>query len=110
MQNEWDSTMLEAFQLRADAQKLRQDLSHALYKEDAAMRVLARVVKERDQARAALADLQKTLGVSGAPAEADTDMDTDAPAEQSGVPPQVAQRIQSTHDTLVIVSFPILCY
>lgn len=94
--------MLEAFQLRADAQKLRQDLSHALYKEDAAMRVLARVMKERDQARAALADLQKTLGVSAPEpsASADTEMDTVAPAEQSGVPPYVAQRIQSTHDAL----------
>jgi pre-mRNA-processing factor 19 len=43
--------MLECAELRKVGNQLRQDLSHALYKEDAAMRVLARVIKERDEAR-----------------------------------------------------------
>lgn len=51
LQGEWDSTMLECLQLRREGAELRQELSHALYKEDAAMRVLARMTRERDEAR-----------------------------------------------------------
>lgn len=43
--------MLECLELRRAGGELRQELSHALYKEDAAMRVLARVTRERDEAR-----------------------------------------------------------
>jgi len=50
-QNEWDSMMLESFALKQNNHSLRQQLSHALYKEDAATRVIARLIKERDAAR-----------------------------------------------------------
>lgn len=43
--------MLETLALRKQTAQLRQELSHALYKEDATMRVLARTIKERDEAR-----------------------------------------------------------
>ena len=66
LQNEWDSVMLEAFALRKQNTQLRQELSHALYKEDATMRVLARTIKERDEAREALSNIQQTLGADGA--------------------------------------------
>lgn len=54
--------MLESLSLRKQNAQLRQELSHALYKEDATMRVLARTIKERDEARDALANIQNTLG------------------------------------------------
>ncbi len=43
--------MLESFALKQNNHSLRQQLSHALYKEDAATRVIARLIKERDAAR-----------------------------------------------------------
>lgn len=62
LQNEWDSVMLESLELRKQNAQLRQELSHALYKEDATMRVLARTIKERDEAREALTNITSTLG------------------------------------------------
>ena len=44
--------MLETFNLKKSLDVTRQQLSLALYQHDAACRVIARVVKERDEARA----------------------------------------------------------
>lgn len=49
-QNEWDSLMLETYTLKDHLAKTRQELAQALYQHDAACRVIARLVKERDSA------------------------------------------------------------
>ena len=50
-QNEWDALMLETYNLKKALDQTRQELSQALYQHDAACRVIARIVKERDSAR-----------------------------------------------------------
>lgn len=49
--------MLESFNIKQQLDYVRKELSHALYQHDAACRVIARVIKERDEARQELNDL-----------------------------------------------------
>ncbi|GAA5895311.1 pre-mRNA-processing factor 19 [Sporobolomyces salmoneus] len=106
LQQEWDSTMLECLELRRQGAELRQELSHALYKEDAAMRVLARVTRERDEAREALASVKATLGPAfsnGAAAGGDSEMQgVEQPQEEepSGLPADARKRVEETNATL----------
>ena len=51
LQNEWDAAMLEVYALKQQNNSLKQELSVALYTQDAATRVVARLMKERDAAR-----------------------------------------------------------
>ena len=58
LQNEWDATVLETHQLRKALHTARQELAHALYQHDAATRVIARLLRERDGYRGQLESLQ----------------------------------------------------
>ncbi|GAA6003635.1 hypothetical protein JCM10207_003520 [Rhodosporidiobolus poonsookiae] len=99
LQQEWDATMLECLELRRQGAELRQELSHALYKEDAAMRVLARVTRERDEAREALASVKATLGPAfstGGAAEGDAQMEGVEEAAEAALPADARQKVEET--------------
>lgn len=74
-QNAWDSLSLELFQLRAELDKSRKELSMSLYRQDAAVKVAINACKERDEARHALAQLigdSDAMNVDDIPADANT--------------------------------------
>ncbi|KAJ3057054.1 hypothetical protein HK097_001023 [Rhizophlyctis rosea] len=86
LQAEWDSVVLETFQLKQQYSAVRQELSRALYENDAAKRVIARLAKERDEARAALANLKVTSGGAISNEETSTShMDIDGSGEAEGL-------------------------
>ncbi|VFR01553.1 unnamed protein product [Cuscuta campestris] len=78
-QIEWDGLMLSNFALEQQLHTARQELSHALYQHDAACRVIARLKKERDDARALLAQTESQIPIGAATTNA-----VDTPAFSNG--------------------------
>lgn len=66
-QNEWDAIVLEVFTLKKQLQSAKQELSIALYRQDAAVNVAAKAIRERDEAREALEKLSLTINLSDVP-------------------------------------------
>ncbi|PFH36161.1 WD domain, G-beta repeat domain containing protein [Besnoitia besnoiti] len=60
-QSEWDATMTEVFTLKQHLETARQQLSQSLYQQDAATRVIARLLRERDASRQQVHVLQQQL-------------------------------------------------
>ena len=56
-QNEWDALALETYTLKHQLMQTRQELSTALYQHDAAVRLIAKLSRERDEARDALSKI-----------------------------------------------------
>ncbi|KAG6868551.1 hypothetical protein C0993_001247 [Termitomyces sp. T159_Od127] len=98
LQNEWDALVLEMHALRQQYNSTRQELSYALYSQDAATRVVARLLRERDAARDALASVQASMGIAPSAAPEDVEMTDGAP--EDGLPAAVIAAIDDTHQAL----------
>ena len=61
LQMEWDTAMLDVYNLRKALGDSRKELAHALYQHDAACRVIARLVKEKEKATQMLSLTQEEL-------------------------------------------------
>ncbi|KAG4422971.1 hypothetical protein IFR04_003883 [Cadophora malorum] len=91
-QNEWDALALETFTLRLSLQQTRQELTTALYQHDAAVRVIARLTRERDEARDALSKV--TIG-TGSASNGDA-MQIDS----QGLPEELAAKVDAAQERL----------
>ena len=80
-QNEWDAIVLEVFTLKKQLQSAKQELSIALYRQDAAVNVAAKAIRERDEAREALEKLSLSINLSDVP-------DTNTPPEEAEPKPK----------------------
>jgi pre-mRNA-processing factor 19 len=98
-QEEWDALALETYTLRQNLAQTRQELSAALYQHDAAVRVIARLTQERDEARDALSKVTVGARASGATGDA---MQVDS----TGLPEQVLTRVESTQASYVYPTHP----
>ncbi|KAJ9513170.1 hypothetical protein QJQ45_029340 [Haematococcus lacustris] len=104
--DEWDALMLETHTLRQSLNTCRQELSHALYQHDAACRVIARLIKERDEARAGLEDARSMMQAEQAAkraAAADAVMEEAAPGKRPkvmGIPDDVLQELTDVNAQL----------
>ncbi|KAJ5160203.1 uncharacterized protein N7482_007207 [Penicillium canariense] len=92
-QEEWDALALETYTLQQNLAQTRRELSAALYQHDAAVRVIARLTKERDEAQDALSAVTVGATRSGAGGEA---MQVDS----AGLPQSVLERVENTQAAL----------
>lgn len=90
-QNEWDALALESFMIRQQLNETRQELATALYQHDAAIRVIARLTKERDDARDALSKV--TINAGGASNGDAMQIDS------NGLPKELAAKVDATQET-----------
>mmetsp|Transcript_27817 Transcript_27817/g.62625 ORF Transcript_27817/g.62625 Transcript_27817/m.62625 type:complete len:499 (+) Transcript_27817:124-1620(+) len=95
LQSEWDALMSETYDLKTNLDTTRKQLSHALYQHDAACRVIARLLRERDAARTQVVQLQDQLSNS-TPASAQME----APQGEIGLTPQIIHRMEELAKSL----------
>lgn len=76
-------------------QSTRQELSTALYQHDAAVRVIARLTRERDEAREGLSRVTIASGTGG---------NGDAmQIDSTGLPEDLVEKVETTHTEYVYI-------
>jgi len=94
-QDEWDTLMLETHELRQHSETLRQELAKTLYQHDAACRVIARLVTERDEARAILSQFKAQAAAAPAPAASSMEVE-----EEGGITEKIKSEMIAKFDEL----------
>lgn len=93
-QNEWDALALETYNLKEQLARTREELATALYQHDAAVRVIARLSRERDEARDALSKVTVTAGTTANGDEMAID-------STEALPEELAARVSEKHQEYV---------
>lgn len=96
-QNEWDALALETYTVRQQLAQTRQELSTALYQHDAAVRVIARLTKERDEARDALSKIAINTGRAGSNGDS-------MQIDRQELPAAVVSKVEATQERYVDLS------
>ncbi|GAW11873.1 hypothetical protein ANO14919_012260 [Xylariales sp. No.14919] len=91
-QNEWDALALETYNLNEQLARTREELATALYQHDAAVRVIARLTRERDEARDALSRVSIS---AGAPSNDDA-----MAVDNEGLPAELVAKVDETQARL----------
>ncbi|KAI0427358.1 WD40-repeat-containing domain protein [Xylaria sp. FL1042] len=91
-QNEWDALALETYNLNEQLARTREQLATALYQHDAAVRVISRLVQERDEARQALSRVSIS---AGAPNNGDA-----MAVDNEGLSPELVAKVDETQARL----------
>lgn len=94
-QNEWDALALETYNIKEQLARTREELATALYQHDAAVRVIARLTRERDEARDALSKVTVSGGVP--------DGDSMMVDSVEKLPEELAAKVEETHKSYVDV-------
>ncbi len=88
-QDEWDALVLESYNTKELLARTREELATALYQHDAAIRVISRLTKERDQAREALSKITVTAG--------DVSNGDAMQVDSEGLPEALAEHVDEIH-------------
>mmetsp|Transcript_13773 Transcript_13773/g.29071 ORF Transcript_13773/g.29071 Transcript_13773/m.29071 type:complete len:500 (-) Transcript_13773:187-1686(-) len=91
-QNEWDALMLETYTLKQHLDSTRKELSQVLYQHDAACRVIARLMRERDEARAMVSQRQGQMAEAAAAQAAGEAADT-MDVEGGAAPTEITEAV-----------------
>jgi len=92
-QNEWDALALESYTIRQQLAQTRQELSTALYQHDAAVRVIARLTKERDEARDALSKIAINTGRTASNGDS-------MQIDRQEIPDPIVSKVEATQERL----------
>lgn len=102
-QEEWDALALETHTLKQNLAQTRQELSTALYQHDAAVRVIARLTRERDEAREALSKI--SVGRRTATENGDA-----MQVDNAGLSDAVIARVEATQERHAALPFNLIYY